>query len=355
MKRILSIILASVMLLGCLTLSASAESYISPGEGYPIFSDVTDGKWYTEYVYSAFRKGIMVGTTQAGTWGIPETTFEPNATLTRAMLVTILIRFVEEQYGKELTVPEGYVRSFSDVKEDKWYTEQAYIAKANGIVTGYPDGTFRPNRKVTREEAVLMICRVLFNTKLTGESAVYILNDAPEQPFKDADRITMGIDAERYTELLVRMGVLNGDGNGFFNPKADITRAETAKIIVKLTDVPMLNESNMADYAELSCDDEKPTWKAGTIQYLNVSVKFNTAFCYYGAIDRFIPIGKVGCKAMMSFITRPAITLNVIEKGSLKTYMTYNIDKDAEVGVYDLTVEIPFASKVIEDCVTIIK
>lgn len=353
MKRFISSIIAAVMLLGCLSLGISAESYHEPDDWSPIFADVDvkEGMWYAEYVYSVFHKGIMEGTTSKDTWGTPYSTFEPNATLTRAMLVTILIRFVEAQYGKTLTIPENYSESFSDVKEGKWYTDYAHIAKANGIVTGYPDGTFRPNRQVTREEAVLMIGRVIFNTDFTGNSAVYILDDAPEQPFKDTDKIT----AKRYTELLVRMGVLNGDGNGYFKPKAYITRAETAKIFAKLIDVRLLDESNMAEYVELSCDDEKPTWKAGTIQYLNVSVKFNTAFCYYGDIDRFIPVGHVGCKAMMYFLTRPAITLNVIEKGSTGRTMTYEVDKEAEAGVYDLTVEIPFVSKVIEDCVTIVK
>lgn len=357
MKRILSIILASVMLFGCLALSASAESYHEPDDGPPIFADVDvkDGMWYAEYVYSVFHKGIMEGTTSMDTWGTPYSTFEPNGTLTRAMLVTILTRFVKAQYGKTLTIPENYSESFTDVKEGKWYTDYAHIAKANGIVTGYPDGTFRPNRLVTREEAVLMIGRVIFNTEFTGDSTVYILDDAPEQPFKDTDKITAGITAKRNTELLVRMGVLNGDGNGYFKPKAYITRAETAKIFAKLIDVRLLDESNMAEYVEFSCDDGNPTWKAGTTQYLNVSVKYNTAFCYYGDIDRFDPVGFVECKSMMFFVTRPAIMFNVIEKGSLKNYMIYEVNKDAEAGVYDLTIEIPFASKVIEDCVTIVK
>ncbi len=358
MKRFLSVILASVMIFGCLALGISAESYHEPDDGPPIFADVDvkDGKWYTDYVYTVFHKGIMEGTSPKDTWGTEHSTFEPNATLTRAMLAAIIVRFADKVYGTKLTLPEDYNRSFTDVKEGQWYTDYAYVAKANGIVGGYADGSFRPNKAVTREEAVLMISRMIFNSKITGNSAVYLLNDAPEEPFKDEDKITVGNNAKAYTDALARMGVLNGDTKGYFNPKANITRAETAKIIAKLFEVRVLDESNMSEYAELYSDESEVTWKAGTTQYLDVGVKFSTAFCYYGGYSNFSPTGWVKCKAMMYYITLPMEGFLVVEKGSSQgSTMTYEIQEDAEEGVYDLTIKIPFVSKVIEDCVTIVK
>lgn len=357
MKRFISSVLAAVMLLGCLALGISAESYHEPDDWLPIFADVDvkEGMWYAEYVYSVFHKGIMEGTTSKDTWGTPYSTFEPNATLTRAMLAAILIRFAEKHYGVKLTVPEDYDRSFTDVKEGKWYADYVYIAKTNGIVTGYTDGTFRPEKAVTREQAVTMIGRMIFESKIPNNSRVYVLDDAPEQPFKDESNIAIA-NAKSYTNALVRMGVLSGDTKGYFNPKANITRAETAKIIAKLFEVRVLDESNMSEYAEFYSDESEVTWEAGTTQYLDVGVKFSTAFCYYGGYSNFSPTGWVECKAMMYYITLPMEGFLVVEKGSSKgTTMTYEIKEDAEEGKYDLVIRIPFAKRVIKDFVTITK
>ncbi len=116
------------------------------------FTDVPEDAWYSEYVGKAYFYGIMEGTYNEP----PTVTFEPNATLTRAMLVTMIGRFEERLYG-ELTV--STYDMFTDVKAGKWYSDYVAWAAEKGVVEGYPDGTFRPNAPVTREEAITILGR----------------------------------------------------------------------------------------------------------------------------------------------------------------------------------------------------
>lgn len=352
MKRILSIILASVMLFGCLVFGVFAESYINPDESAPIFADV-DGKWYTDYVYTVFHKGLMDGTSPKDTWGTEHSTFEPNATLTRAMLSAIIVRFADKVYGTKLTLPEDYNRSFTDVKEGKWYTDYVYVAKVNGIVEGYADGSFRPNKAVTREEAVLMISRMIFNSKITGNSAVYFINDAPEEPFKDESKITIP-NAKLYTDALVRMGVLNGDANGYFNPKEKITRAETAKIISVLSEIKAVDTKVIdSDLAELSYEAEENIAKPGDIdKSATAIVKYNTAFCYYGEVDAYYPRGFVeGADSL--HISLCMAGFNIVEKGTVAWDFGYIFHDDAATGTYDITVKSFFGEEVFHDVITV--
>ena len=83
--------------------------------------------------------------------GVSSRAFAPNANLTRGMLVQILYNLE----GK----PKGTAANFSDVQADAWYAEAVGWAASNKVVTGYADGTFRPNAAVTREQAAAILYR----------------------------------------------------------------------------------------------------------------------------------------------------------------------------------------------------
>lgn len=354
MKRILSVILASVMIFGCLAMTASAESYYADTTS-PIFSDV-DGKWYTDYVYTVFHKGIMEGTSPKDTWGTEHSTFEPDATLTRAMLITILVRYAEKIYKNSLEIPGDFNFRYTDVKEGKWYFEYIVKANANGIVQGYPDMTMRPEAPVTREEAVLMISRMIFNSKITGDSAVYFINDAPKEPFKDEDKITVGTNALTCTQMLVRMGVICGDNEGYFRPKASITRAETAKIISVLSEIKAVDTKVIdSDLAELSYEAEENIARPGDIdKSATAIVKYNRAFCYYGEVDAYYPRGFVeGADSL--HISLCMAGFNIVEKGTVAWDFGYIFPDDAETGTYDITVKSFFGEEVFPDVITVTK
>ena len=109
------------------------------------FADVMDeNAWYYEAVYAAYDAGLMNG--------VGEGLFAPNATLDRATLATVLYREAGEPAAKGMA-------SFTDIAEGQWYTDAVNWAAEQGVVNGYPDGTFAPDKAVSREDDNTMLVR----------------------------------------------------------------------------------------------------------------------------------------------------------------------------------------------------
>lgn len=90
--------------------------------------------------------------------GYPNGTVQPNGQITRAEATTIFFRLLtEESRSANLTKTNGY----TDVASDAWYDTAVSTMTKAGIVDGYPDGTFGPQRNITRAETAMMINRVL--------------------------------------------------------------------------------------------------------------------------------------------------------------------------------------------------
>ncbi|MBR4015370.1 MAG: S-layer homology domain-containing protein, partial [Anaerotignum sp.] len=107
------------------------------------FSDVKATSWYNEAVSSMANGGYVVG--------YPDGTFGGGKNITRAEFVTMLVNFMGISEGTAV---------FSDVKESHWAYKQIATA-SKGLVSGYPDGTFRPDQPITRAEAVSILNRIL--------------------------------------------------------------------------------------------------------------------------------------------------------------------------------------------------
>ena len=171
------------------------------------FEDVEETDWFYDPVKNAFEKNQMNGLTKK--------TFAPNASLTRAMLVTILYR-LEQRAGSKQQEASG---SFPDVESGSWYEEAVNWAAGNGLVKGFEDGTFRPEASITREQAVTILYRL--------ESSISPLPAVSS--FKDADQISdWARDAMAWG---VNSGLISGRGDGRLAPRDLITRAEAAALI----------------------------------------------------------------------------------------------------------------------------
>ena len=101
--------------------------------------------------------------------GYPDGTFRPDAPITRAEFATIACRFEELTAGKA---------TFSDVPDSYWGAKYINFAAARGWVTGYPDGTFGPQKNITRAEVVTITCRLL-ERKADREFVKAHLNEMP--------------------------------------------------------------------------------------------------------------------------------------------------------------------------------
>ena len=173
------------------------------------FKDVDTGKWYHVSIDYVLTHSIMNG--------VSGTSFAPNSNLTRGMLVQILFNLE----GK----PQSASASFSDVKADAWYAKAVGWAAANKVVTGYTDGTFRPNAAVTREQAAAILYRYAQSKGID----VSVGEDTNILSYADA------LQASEYAipalQWAVGAGVLNGKSGNLLAPIGTATRAEIAAIM----------------------------------------------------------------------------------------------------------------------------
>ena len=147
MKRILNRILA--MLLAAILLAAPV---CAAQTGY---TDVPENAWYEEAVRTVTERGWMNGTGSGK--------FSPNATLTRAMLATVLWRM-------ENCPAATATGNFTDTVRGSWYDGGVSWCVMEGIFQGFPDGSFRPNDAITREQLAVVFYRYA-NAKPTGAAA----------------------------------------------------------------------------------------------------------------------------------------------------------------------------------------
>ena len=113
------------------------------------YTDVKGTDWYNNAISTLSNMGIIDG--------YPDGSFQPNAGITRAEFAKIAVSFFKDN------VRETMGDRFSDIS-GKWYTEYINLANELAIVNGYPDGTFRPDNKITRAEAMTIVNNTLRRT-----------------------------------------------------------------------------------------------------------------------------------------------------------------------------------------------
>lgn len=146
--------------------------------------------------------------------GIKENEFNPNGNITRAQFVTMLVRSLG------LKNIDG-LKELKDVEKGSWYEKEVYTAMAFGIVTGYNDDTFKPNKEVTREEMAVMIMRTI--QIING-----IDNHANNISFKDEHEISSW--SKDAISIGVKEGIMKGYEDNSFKPKNKATRGEGASL-----------------------------------------------------------------------------------------------------------------------------
>ncbi|MGO4495299.1 family 43 glycosylhydrolase [Paenibacillus sp. 2RAB27] len=156
--------------------------------------------------------------------GIGNDLFNPDADITRAEFTAIIVRGL----GLKL---ENRTSNFSDVKAADWYSSAIMTAQSSHLIDGFEDGTFRPGDRITREQAMAIIAKAMEMTglkaKLTNHNAADVLRtytDATESAPWAMSGIANSIQA----------GIVSGRDEATLAPKANITRAEVAKMVQQL-------------------------------------------------------------------------------------------------------------------------
>jgi hypothetical protein len=155
--------------------------------------------------------------------GVTSTTFEPERSITRAEFAALVVR--------ALGLPTNTAgNTFSDVQASAWYAGVVNAAVKAGIINGYEDNTFRPDRQINREELSAMVVRAL---KFAGvESDLSPAKQAQVlATFKDSDQLTWG---KSEVAMAIDAGIINGMTPDSLAPRDDATRAQSATMLKRL-------------------------------------------------------------------------------------------------------------------------
>ncbi len=188
--------------------------YVS--ENGSVFLDVMPEEWYFDEMDWAACEGFLKG--------VEPYYFRPKTSLTRAMFVTMLYRLMEQQGHNMVAGTSG---EFPDVNSGEWYEKAVDWSVSRGIVMGYEDGSFRPNRAISREEMCVILNRLLVALDYEVEVA--------EIHFEDGAEISPW--AEEAVSCLAALEIIKGMEDNCFRPKNTATRAEAATVLHRLYNV----------------------------------------------------------------------------------------------------------------------
>lgn len=205
-------------------IAAKAEHMNSPVvSGYfsklgNFFQDVFPQHWFCDAIDRAAAAGYMQG--------VGGYSFDPNGTLTRAQLVTLLYRYD----GAQTTEEDRAATAFTDVSQGDYFYDPVCWAYNNGITQGYGDGTFGPNRPVTRQE----MCKFL-GSFLTYRGKLLPESKGSANGYKDMSKIASW--ALPFVESMTKVGMFQGDPSGYFTPNAGANRAQAATVLVRMAEI----------------------------------------------------------------------------------------------------------------------
>ena len=166
----------------------------------------------------------------------------PQNNITRAEVATIFFRLLTDDVRDEnLTKTNRY----SDVAATSWYNTAVSTLSSMGIITGYPDGTFRPNAAITRAEFAAIAARFDSN----GDKTTAKFSDIATHWAKDE------------ISIAYNNGWINGYPNGTFGPQRDITRAETMTLVNRvLNRQPETEEDLLPNMVTWTDNADKNAW-----------------------------------------------------------------------------------------------
>ncbi len=200
MKKIISVILACVMLILCIPASAKTV-------GFP---DVKEGAWYYDAVTYCSEKGIFNGNKDGS--------FGPAKAITRAEFVVALANYS----GEDITTEE--CDRFADVKTAHWYYRATAWAANKGIVSGTSDNTYSPSKQISRQDLCLMLMNYLKYMEIELEADMSELF---------ADDAKIGSWAKEAVYAIKTAGIVAGMGENKFDPRGNATRAQVAQMMMQ--------------------------------------------------------------------------------------------------------------------------
>ncbi len=183
----------------------------SPAKNVADFRDVWDTDWYAEAVQYMKDTGLMSG--------VEEKVFEPQGITTRGQFVAVLWRIA----GKP--EPLSQEVEFSDVRPEQYYAKAISWAREKDIVAGYADGTFRPGKRLSRQDMAVLLYHYCAAMGLDTDAS------ADLSRYRDATQI------EPYARIAMKWanaeGLIEGTSAAMLSPSATALRCQTAAILMR--------------------------------------------------------------------------------------------------------------------------
>ena len=246
MKRIVALLAAVCLSISLISVNAFAA---------PKFKDVSSNQWFYKYVMGIVDKGIMTGTSSD--------TFSPNSLVTRAQVAQTLYAMS----GKpSVTKSSG----FKDVPTGKWYSNAVSWAAGVGVVSGYPDKTFKPNQNITREQFATVLYSYARNIE-TNNKGVNRQEDI--NYFWDDDNVASY--ALRAVKWAVAVGVMGSTmpSDNWLSPKDSLPRSQLATMLLSYIEY---DDSNPPE------EEQYISGNAAKTDFYQVKFPSNTFACEKG-------------------------------------------------------------------------
>lgn len=178
------------------------------------FTEVTEGVSFDDIAGHWAEKAIKAWGVRQLVGGYPDDTFRPNAQITRAEFLTLINR----AFGYKAA---GNV-NYQDVKATDWFFGEIAKAVAVGYLSGYPDGTVKPQSRLTRQEAAALFAKILPPSITSATS---------NQKTQFVDQAQIPVWSQAAIAAAVSSGYMSGYPDGTFQPARPITRAEAISVL----------------------------------------------------------------------------------------------------------------------------
>ncbi|MEC1718793.1 S-layer homology domain-containing protein [Schinkia azotoformans] len=204
-KELLTAISSAFLITAAVTPITAEHSHAATA-----FKDISTGVFYEKAVYSLSDKGVI--------GGYSDGTFKPDKAVTRAEAAKMIA------FDLGLGKPVGTSANFSDVKKEDWFYEPVTALTQAGGISGYEDGTFKPNKTITRAEMASMLVKAF---------SIEEKPDAQKAQFTDVNPASWYAKA---VQTLYGNNITSGRSASQFAPNDPVTRGEIAAFIQKVND-----------------------------------------------------------------------------------------------------------------------
>lgn len=225
-----------------------------------LLPEASEWKSSTDAYLTVLNPGAQLEDRPGYVYGFPDRTFRPDQSLTRAQGVSLIVRLLypNGEYKKS-----AIKQTFTDVRVDPklsanehWAAKEIAKGVAEGLVSGYTDGTFRPEKPMSRGEYLLMLARAL--------------NKNPRQVVSIPYTDVKGDSLKAAVSILQQLNALKGFPDGTLRPNLNVTRKEVVAITNKVIVRFPLNRNSKASYTDVRPGD----WYYGDVEAASTNSKY---------------------------------------------------------------------------------